>query len=134
MAVHIEHNVSVVPMEHAVIHDLQYSILVPPHAQVRLLFRARLHDVLMDWDPVLKAHPSLVSLGYAFVRRLARNSQILVLQPEDLGLHTKKHNCSGCPKCNGPVWKFKTETVATLYAVFCECFKCHVASLYAMFC
>lgn len=83
--------------------------------------RARLSEVLADWNPVLKSNPSLKSLGFAFVRRLARDSSILLLQPEDLGRASQEHKCLGCPDCCGLVWKFKTETVATLYAMFCEC-------------
>ena len=91
-----------------------------PCSQTLLSSRARLTEVLMDWDPLLKPNPCLVSLGFAFVRRLARDSRILVLQPEDLGSGTLQHKCLGCPSCCGPIWKFKTEAVATLYAMFCE--------------
>lgn len=74
----------------------------------------------MDWEPRLKPNPCLVSLGFAFVRRLARDYRVLLLQPEDLGSGALSHKCPGCSSCCGPVWKFKTEAVAVLYAAFCK--------------
>lgn len=88
--------------------------------------------MLVDWDPILKPNPYLVALGQAFVRRLARDTRILLLLPEDLGIPgQKKPNCPGCPKCNGHIWKFKTETVAVLYAMFCKCLKLPYGCIHA---
>lgn len=75
---------------------------------------------LADWNPVAKPNPNMVSLGFAFVRRLARDSSILLLQPEDLGKASQEHKCLGCFLCCGPEWEFKTKTMAKLYALFCE--------------
>lgn len=98
------------------------SVFEQPHTALMLqLCRARLSQVLVDWNPLLKPNPSMVSQEFAFVRRLARDSSILLLQPEDLGTVSQEHKCPGCPSCCGPVWACKTETVAALYARFCEC-------------
>ena len=85
--------------------------------------RSRLKGVLMEWDPNVKPDASLVNLGTAFVQRLARDSSILQLQPEELGQARQaggKHKCLGCPQCCGPVWQFKTEIVASLWAILCK--------------
>ena len=77
--------------------------------------------MLANWDPILRPDPDSERLGQAFVQRLAKDSRILKLLPEDLGVPgQKKSKCPGCAKCNGNTWQFKTETVAHLYAMLCE--------------
>lgn len=101
--------------------DVYSILLAKPCLQTCMCFRARFRDVLANWDPILKPDPYLDMLGRAFVQRLAKDSRILKLLPEDMGVPgQKKSKCPGCAKCNGNTWMFKTETVAHLYAMLCE--------------
>ena len=100
--------------------DVPTILLPPQHPHTYVCHRARLHEVLAGWDPILKPDPYLERLGQAFVQRLAKDSRILQL-PEDLSTPgCKQTRCPGCPKCVGSIWRFKTMTVANLYTLLCK--------------
>lgn len=66
------------------------------------------------------------ALLLAYLNRLATDHSLLELQNDpvstvDRSRHKPKGRiCHGCPKCDGPIWAHKTESVAVLWANFCE--------------
>ena len=64
----------------------------------------------------------------AYLRRLAKDSSVLLLDTADLcgsvqgqSRHrVRGQACTGCPQCTGPWWAFKTEAVARLWTNFCK--------------
>ena len=95
------------------------------------MYRTSLKEVLSQWDPDFQHKESEVRLGFAYMRRLARDDSLLALDLSQ-GAHTVKSKgktkgpasheeaCQGCPACCGPDWHFKTEIVAILNTIFCE--------------
>jgi len=79
-------------------------------------------------DVVKMAGTPSASLLLAYLRRLARDPSVLRLEPEDLKptaqgrlRHKPKGKvCQGCQTCNGPMWLFKIQNVANLWAQACE--------------
>ena len=79
-------------------------------------------------DAVQVAGTPHEALVLAYLRRLARDKSILLLEveaPFRSAVNRARHRiggqaCTGCSKCDGPVWAFKTETVARLWTNFCK--------------
>lgn len=98
--------------------------------------------LLEKWAPVQDAAKPLKSLGFAFVRRLGRDTSILALtvnaeahavkeQPKEKAKgkgkvkklpKQQKVECNGCDACYDQDWEFKVKTVAKLWRMLCECF------------
>ena len=101
--------------------------------------------LLKNWAPVHDAAKPLKSLGFAYVRRLGRDTSILALtlNPEAHAVKEQlkekgkgkgkakrlpkqqKVECHGCDDCYDVDWEFKVKTVAKLWSMFCECFFLH---------
>ena len=84
----------------------------------KLLVEARM-------DEVDSAHAKLL---LAVLRRLARDSSVLVFTPDERELQAKdmaghKRNgvtCQGCTACKSPNWVIKTANVVNLWSMCCE--------------
>ncbi|DBB16957.1 TPA: hypothetical protein ACH3X3_014065 [Trebouxia sp. C0006] len=103
------------------------------------LMRSCLLPLLKNWAPVHDAAKPLKSLGFAYVRRLGRDTSILALtlNPEAHAVKEQlkekgkgkgkakrlpkqqKVECHGCDDCYDVDWEFKVKTVAKLWSMFC---------------
>ena len=90
--------------------------------------------LVMEIDVVEMVGTPAAALLLAYLHRLAREPSLLELQIDpasalDRSRHRPKGRiCHGCPKCDGPIWAHKTQSVAVLWANFCE-YLCYSVSM-----